>query len=116
MKNSNKENATTRAVFARNLTRYVASFGVKQKHIAQAVGVTPATFCDWMKGRSYPRIEKIQMLADYFGIQKSDLVEDPNAEERVSPEEQKIMDLFHKVPEEKREFVLSLIQAAIDNL
>jgi hypothetical protein len=24
--------------------------------------------------------------------------------------------LFHKVPEEKREFVLSLIRAAIDNL
>ena len=34
-----------------------------------------STFCDWVNGNKYPRIEKIEMLARYFGIQKSDLIE-----------------------------------------
>ena len=91
--------------------------GKTQKEVAAAVGVTTGNFCDWMKCRSYPRMDKVQALADYFGIQKSDLVEDVNvATEAVSSEDQRVLDLFHKVPEDKREFVLSLIQVTIDNL
>ena len=35
-----------------------------------------STVRDWTNGRAYPRIDKIEMLANYFGIQKSDLIED----------------------------------------
>ena len=116
MKYSNKADLQSREVFSRNLRRYVEMSGVKQKHIAKVVGVTPTTFCDWLKGRSYPRLEKIQLLADYFNIQKSDLVEDENvSKDMITDEDQKVLDLFHKVPEEKREFVLSLIRVTIDN-
>ena len=88
-----------------------------QKEVAEAVKISTSTFCDWTKGRAYPRMDKVQALADYFGIQKSDLVEAVNiTSESVSDEDQKVLDLFHKVPKEKREFVLSLIQATIDNL
>ena len=30
---------------------------------------------DWINGRTYPRIDKIEKMAQYFGVQKSDLVE-----------------------------------------
>lgn len=104
-------------IFIRNLKRYLAETGTKQNEIARAINVSTGTICDWTKGRTYPRMDKIQALADYFGIQKSDLVEDVNVvKEVVSEEDQRVLDLFHKVPEEKREFVLSLIQATIDNL
>lgn len=33
------------------------------------------TVSDWMHARTYPRIDKIEMMANYFGIEKSDLVE-----------------------------------------
>jgi hypothetical protein len=62
-------------------------------------------------------MDKVQLLAEYFGIQVSDLVDDVNiAKDIVSDKDQEMLDLFHKVPEEKREFVLSLIQTTIDNL
>ena len=35
-------------------------------------------FTDWVKGNSYPRIDKIELMANYFGISKADLVEDHN--------------------------------------
>ena len=104
-------------VFSRNLNRYLKSTNSMQKDVAKYVGVSTGTICDWCKGRAYPRMDKLQRLADYFGVKKSDLVEDVYiAKDAVSKQEQEIIDLFHKVPEEKRELVLSMIRAAIDNL
>jgi repressor LexA len=113
----NKTNLGNKEIFSRNLKRYLENSGKTQKEAAEFVDVSTGTFCDWTKGRSYPRMDKVQKLADFFGIKKSDLVEDVNiVKESVSNKEQEVLDLFHKVPEEKREFVLSLIRATIDNL
>lgn len=34
------------------------------------------TFIDWIKAVTYPRIGKIEAMAQYFGCEKSDLIED----------------------------------------
>ena len=61
---------------AKNLAHYVARSGKTQREIASVVGVAPSTFNDWLKAKKYPRIDKIEILADYFGILKSDLIEE----------------------------------------
>ena len=108
-----KTNLGTQRIFSDNLVRYLAKSGKTQKEVADAIGVSTGTFCDWVKQRSYPRMDKVQKLADYFGINKSDLVEETSLEKE---EDQEVIELFHQVPKEKREFVLSLIRAAIDTL
>jgi repressor LexA len=116
MNKSVKTDLGNKEIFSRNLKRYVNNSGATQKEIAKAVGVSTGTFCDWIKGRAYPRMDKVQLLADYFGIKKSDLVEDVNVgKETISNQEQVILDLFHKVPDEKKEFLIKMIQAVIDN-
>lgn len=42
--------------------------GVKDSDVAKATGITKSTFTDWKKGRSVPKDEKIQKIADYFGV------------------------------------------------
>ena len=117
MINKVKTDLGNKEIFSRNLKRYLELNHKKQNEVAAAVGVTTGTFTDWVKGRIYPRMDKIQLLAEYFGIQKSDLVEDVNiSKETVTNEDQEVLDLFHKVSKEKRELVLSMIRAAIDNL
>ena len=37
------------------------------------------TFSDWINAKTYPRIDKIELLANYFGVLKSDLVEDKSS-------------------------------------
>lgn len=69
-------NIGNKEIFARNLSRYVDKSGRSQKELAELVGVAPSTFNDWMKAKKYPRIDKIEILADIFGILKSDLIED----------------------------------------
>ena len=69
-------------ILANNLRRFVDRSGKSQKDIAETIGVAPTTFNDWMKAKKYPRIDKIEMLANYFGIQKSDLIEEKLTEEK----------------------------------
>ena len=68
--------AWSKEVFARNLRRYADRADKSQREIAQAVDVSTATVSDWFNAKKFPRIDKIDALADYFGILKSDLIED----------------------------------------
>ena len=69
-------NIGNKETMAKNLTYYVEKSGKTQKELAEIVGVAPSTFNDWMKGKKYPRIDKIEILANYFRILKSDLIEE----------------------------------------
>ena len=64
-----------RTIFAENLRFCVARSGKTQREIADFIGVTSSTFNEWVKGKKYPRIEKIEMLAQYFGFTKAELIE-----------------------------------------
>lgn len=72
----------SKRVFAQNLQRYIAESGKTQKEIADAIGVSAPTLNEWVTGKKFPRIDKIQRLADYFGILKSDLIEEKMTEEK----------------------------------
>jgi len=66
----------SKEVFAKNLRYYMERKGKTQKELAEIVGVSAPTMNDWLKAKKYPRIDKIEILANYFGILKSDLIED----------------------------------------
>ena len=36
--------------------------------VAKATGITKSTFSDWKSGRSKPKNDKLQKIADYFGV------------------------------------------------
>ena len=112
-----KTDLGNKEVFSRNLSRYVEMSKKSRREIAKDLGISPSTFADWVNGRVYPRMNKVQRLAEYFGINKAELVEDVYvAKETISKEDQEVLDLFHQVKKEKREFLISLIRASIDNL
>jgi repressor LexA len=72
----------SKEVFAKNLRYYMELRGKTQKELAEIVGVSAPTMNDWIKGKKFPRIDKIEILANYFGILKSDLIEVKTTEHR----------------------------------
>lgn len=66
----------SKEIFAKNLSHYIEASGKTQKDVADSIGVSAPTMSDWANGKMFPRIDKIEMLANYFGILKSDLIED----------------------------------------
>ncbi|WP_394911945.1 helix-turn-helix domain-containing protein [uncultured Robinsoniella sp.] len=63
-------------IFAKNLNYYIEMSGKQQREVANDLGLSPTTFNTWCVGKIVPGIGKIQKIADYFGIGKSDLVDD----------------------------------------
>ena len=70
-----------KAVMAKNIQYYMDKQGKTRTEMCEALGVKYTTFTDWVKGNTYPRIDKIELMANYFGISKADLVEDKKTEE-----------------------------------
>lgn len=62
--------------FASNLNHYMKLKKVSRRQLSEALGLSYFTITDWVKGKKYPRMDKVEMLADFFGVKKSDLIED----------------------------------------
>lgn len=65
-----------RHIFSKNLRYFVSTQEKNQKEIADAIGVSPQTFNTWYQGIALPRMAKVEKLARFFGISKSDLLEE----------------------------------------
>lgn len=108
-------------VFARNLRFYLDKSGKTQKEVALAIGVTPASFNEWLNGKKYPRIDKIELLARYFGVLKSDLIEDKGMNktlpqvQTLTEGETMLLELFRQIPEEAQTMYLEVLRAALKN-
>lgn len=63
-------------IFSKKLNFYIQQSGKQQKEISDALGFPATTFNTWCKGKVMPKMGKVQALADYFGVLKSDLLEE----------------------------------------
>lgn len=69
-------------VFSKNLKYYIEQSGKDRRELAKIWGFPYSTVTEWINGKKYPRIDRIEVMADYFGILKSDLIEDKTEEHR----------------------------------
>lgn len=42
--------------------------GIKDSDVVKSTGITKSTFSDWKSGRSKPKNDKLQKIAEYFGV------------------------------------------------
>lgn len=75
-------NIGNKEIFSENLKYYIDRSGKDRKELAEIWGFPYSTVTEWVNGRKYPRIDKIQIIADYFGILMSDLIEKKTKEHR----------------------------------
>lgn len=107
-------------VFAKNLKYYMKECCKTRQDISQALNISYYTVSDWVNGKKYPRMDKVELLANYFGILKSDLIEEISIEDKNSPTvpgltdgEKLMLELFRQIPENKQEVVLEMIRLAL---
>lgn len=109
-------------VFAKNLRYYMARKGVTQKDICRDLGFSSAIMSFWCTGKKYPRVDNMQMLADYFGILKSDLTEEKNTQSeldeylealRSRPEMRMLFSLTKDATKEDVEKAVKVIEAVL---
>lgn len=70
-----ENNLGNKESMAQNIKRYMRKKNISRRELCDALGFNYNTLADWLHARKYPRIDKIEMMANYFGISKADLVE-----------------------------------------
>ncbi len=67
---------TNKEIFHRNFRKLIEHNGISQNAFADAIGEKRSTVNMWAIGGSMPRADKIQKIADYFGVKTDDLLID----------------------------------------
>ena len=67
-------------IMAKNIQYYMDLYNKTRGDICLDLGIKYTTFTDWIKANTYPRIDKIELMANYFNIEKSDLIEEHDRE------------------------------------
>lgn len=108
-----------KSIFAKNLKRQMELKGKSRRDVCAALGFSYYTFSDWVNGKKYPRMDKVEMLADYFGVLKSDLIEDkkekPTEDGGLSEKRQALIDFAMSVPEDKAGMILKVMKSILEN-
>lgn len=117
---------TYKKIFSKNLNRYMALNGKTQTDLINDLGFNKSAVSTWCNGTRLPRMDKVDTLARYFKINRSDLIEEKslsnddhyylNDEAREmaqfmfeNPEYRVLFDASRKVKKEDIEFVKQMI-------
>lgn len=116
-------------IMAKNIKRLMELKGKDRNDVCNDLGFKYTTFTDWINANTYPRIDKIEMMANYFGVTKADLVEeksdtdyylDKDSAEAAqflfeNPEYKVLFDASRKVKKEDIDFVADMIKRVSGN-
>lgn len=116
-------------IMAQNIRYYMNKRNITQTELCNTLGFKMPTFSDWVNAKTYPRIDKIELMANYFGISKADLVEersdtdyylDKDSAEAAqflfeNPEYKVLFDASRKVKKEDIDFVADMIKRVAGN-
>lgn len=129
-------------IFANNLTYYMKLNNIDRYKLCDELKFNYSTVSEWLNGKKYPRIDKIEMIANYFHIKKSDLIESQDRDNKPisqtinnsnttvtgnqsnvvngsSPShsdeyEQELLKLFHRLPVAQKAEVIVMVNNMIE--
>lgn len=64
------------AIVSKNLKRIAYQHEKTQTDIARDLGISKATVSSWMNGTRLPRMDKVDLLCQYFGVAREDIMEE----------------------------------------
>lgn len=99
--------------------------GVRVADVTRATGIKSTVFSEWKKGKAQPKADKLQKIADYFGVSVDYLMTGKDWEwEAATPaeieyfeknaatphpltkREEELLEVFHKLSADQQEEVL----------
>ena len=102
-------------VFSRNLKYQMEVNNKSRQEVSTALGISYFTITSWVNGSKYPRMDKVEKLAQYFGCKKSDLIEEKKTTEAevdsLSRDRIELINRIKDLPEDKVNLLLQLAKS-----
>lgn len=74
----------TKSIFAKNLSDLLSRHNIAQLELANKMGVAASTVSSWCNGEKMPRMDKIEWMANFFNVTRSDLIEEHHRSENFN--------------------------------
>ena len=98
-----------KSVMARNITEQMLLKNVTATDVCKACNFKQNTFSDWVNAKTYPRINNIEKMANYFGIPKFMLVEDVRTINFHTEDEEQILNAFRAASSDTKKAVRAVL-------
>ena len=109
-------NLGNKETFSKNLEHYAAKNHKTRNDICDDLGFPYTTVTGWFTGTKYPRIDKIELLAKYFGVQKSDLIEEKPttaADDELSNLDIQLIQMLPNLSDQEKRMFLAQVNAVL---
>lgn len=102
-----KNNLGNKDIFSQNLSRYMSENNIDRKELSKTLNIAYTTLSDWINGKKYPRIDNIEILANYFNIEKSDLIEPPKKENKLTTDQEQLITHYNNSNTQGKTIILT---------
>lgn len=92
------DNQSPTAVFSKALKYYLYLNEKTQQDLIKDLNISSSTLSQWVNGKMFPRMDKVEMLASYFNITTADLMTDPTSKNNSSSDPAVIAKLLESNP------------------
>lgn len=105
-------------IMAEHIKEKLNQNGMTAKEFSEKLGFKYTTVLDWIHAKTYPRIDKIEKMANFFGVDKADLIEPHRAskedDEKPLTRNQKLIaySIDPDISDEERQAIIEMVQAA----
>lgn len=96
-------------IFANNLLKQLNIHGKQPVDLVNDLHIPFSTVSNWINGLKFPRMGTVEMLASYFGIEKSDLYEE-KSNVKLDPDMSFIIKAYSEFNEDDKKEILALIR------
>lgn len=104
--------------FSKNLKHQMEINQKSRQDVATALGISYFTITSWVNGTKYPRMDKVEKLANYFGCTKSDLIEEEKKtteNDGLSEGQRMLIEFAKSVPDDKAEMILRVMKSIVES-
>lgn len=91
---------------------------LQEKHlstyrVSKDTGISQQTFSDWKIGKSKPKLDKLQKIADYFGVSVEYFTTDKEEQKNIPPKTERdiVMDFVNDLSDSDFDRLSSVIKA-----
>lgn len=103
---------TNKEVMARNIQYYMQKNNVTATELCKVLDIKQNTFSDWVNAKTYPRIDAIEKMAQYFHISKAFLVEDVREMEIFTDEERNMIFDYRTADVETQKMIRRMLEVS----
>lgn len=112
------DDMTIRRTFPKRLDYYMKLNGKTRNDLVRDLGFNYSTVRDWVKGITVPRMDKVEMLANYFDCTTGDLLEEKEKptvqDDGLSENKRRLIEFARSVPEDKAEMILQVMKTIVE--